>query len=62
MVRFRLVPYILLFLLVCAAVQGGAEAQDVSAPTPQPGTIIGTAMDTNSGTIPNASVVVQGIV
>ncbi|HEY6850147.1 MAG TPA: carboxypeptidase-like regulatory domain-containing protein [Terracidiphilus sp.] len=62
MVRFRLVPYILLFLLVCAAVQGGAEAQDVSAPAPQPATIIGTAMDTNSGTIPNASVVLQGIV
>jgi len=61
MVRIRLVPHILLFLLVCAAVKGVAEAQDVSAPAPEPGTIIGTAMDTNNGTIPNASVVVQGI-
>ena len=58
MVRIRLVPHILLFLLVCAAVKGVAEAQDVSAPAPEPGTIIGTAMDTNSGTIPNASVLV----
>jgi hypothetical protein len=62
MVRIRLVPHILLFLLVCATLKGVAEAQDVSAPAPEPGTIIGTAMDTNSGTIPNASVVVQGIV
>jgi hypothetical protein len=62
MVRIRLVPHILLFLLVCATLKGVAEAQDVSAPAPEPGTIIGTAMDTNSGTIPNASVLVQGIV
>jgi hypothetical protein len=61
MVRVRLQPYIHLFLLICAVVQGVAQAQDVSAPAPQPGTIVGTAMDTNGGTIPNASVVVQGI-
>jgi hypothetical protein len=61
MVRVRLLAYIHLFLLVCAVVQGAAQAQDVSAPAPQPGTIVGTAMDTNGGTIPNASVVVQGI-
>ena len=61
MVRFRLVPYIHLFLFVCAMVQGVAEAQDASAPAPQPGTIVGTVMDTNGGTIPNASIVLQGI-
>ena len=61
MVRIRLVPYVCLFLLVCAMGQGLAEAQDISAPAPQPGTIIGTATDTNGGTIPNASVVLQGI-
>jgi hypothetical protein len=61
MVRNRLLPYLRLFLLVCAVVRGIAEAQDVSAPAPQPGTIIGTVMDTNGGTIPNATVVLQGI-
>jgi hypothetical protein len=60
-VRVRLLPYIHLLLLVCAVVQGAAQAPDVSAPAPQPGTIVGTAMDTNGGTIPNASVLVQGI-
>lgn len=62
MVRIRLVPYVLFFLLLCPVLQGRAEAQDVSAPAPQPGTIIGTVKDTNGGTIPNASVVLQGIV
>jgi Carboxypeptidase regulatory-like domain len=62
MVRIRLVPYVHLFLLACAVgVQGLAKAQDVSAPSPQPGTVVGTATDTNGGTIPNALVVIQGI-
>ena len=62
MVRIRMLPYVHLFLLVCAVVQGSAEAQQLPAPAPQPGSIVGTAMDTNGGTIPNASVVVQGII
>lgn len=61
MVRIRLVPHILWFLLVCAAAKGVAEVQDVSAPAPEPGTISGSAMDTNGGSIPNTSVLVQGI-
>lgn len=61
MVRVRLLPYVQLFLLVCAVVQGVAETQDVSAPAPQPGIIVGTATDTNGGTIPNATVLLQGI-
>lgn len=61
MVRIRLLLYLQFLLLVCAVVQGEAEAQDVSAPAPQPATIVGTATDTNGGTIPNATVVLQGI-
>jgi hypothetical protein len=61
MVSIRLLPYVQLFVLVCAIVQGVAEAQDVSAPAPQPGTIVGTTMDTNGGTIADATVVLQGI-
>ena len=61
MARVRSVPYVQVFLLVCALIQAAADAQDLSAPAPQPGTIIGTATDTNGGTIPNALVVVQGI-
>jgi len=61
MVRIPLAPRVRLLLLVCAMVQGAAEGQSVSAPEPQPGTIIGTVVDTNGGTIPGASVVVQGI-
>lgn len=62
MVRIRPPRFVQLFLLFCAVVQGVAEEQDVSAPAPQPGTIIGTATDTNGGTIPNATVALQGIV
>jgi len=61
MVRIRLVCCVQLFLLVCAVAQGTAEAQRVSAPAPQPGTIVGTATDTNGGTIPDATVVLQGV-
>jgi hypothetical protein len=61
MVRIRLLTHVRVFLLVCAVVQGVAEAQDVSAPAPQPGTIVGTATDTNGGTIPDAIVVLQGV-
>jgi hypothetical protein len=61
MVRIRLLRYLQLFVLVCAVVQVVAEAQDVSAPTPQPATLVGTATDTNGGTIPNATVVLQGV-
>jgi hypothetical protein len=61
MVRIRLLPYVQWFLLLCAMVQGVAESEDVSAPAPQPGTIVGTTTDTNGGTIPNATIVLQGI-
>jgi hypothetical protein len=37
-----------------------AVAQQVLEPAPQSGTIIGTVLDVNGGTVPNASVVLQG--
>jgi hypothetical protein len=37
-----------------------AMSQQVSAPSPQPGTIIGTVLDVNGGVIPNAAVVLRG--
>lgn len=61
MVRIWLRPCVHLFLLVCAVVQVVAEAQEVSAPVPQPATVVGTVTDTNGGMIPNATVVLQGI-
>ena len=35
-------------------------AQTVSAPDPQPGTIVGTVVDINGGVVPNATVVLNG--
>jgi hypothetical protein len=46
-----------LFLLIATAI---ASAQEISAPTPQPGTIMGTVVDATGGVIPGASVVLQG--
>jgi len=37
-----------------------AMSQQVSAPSPQPGTIIGTVLDVNGGVLPNAAVVLRG--
>ena len=48
---------LLLFLLVTATI---VSAQEVSAPTPQPGTIMGTVVDTTGAVIPGATIVLQG--
>ncbi|HUO59744.1 MAG TPA: carboxypeptidase-like regulatory domain-containing protein [Candidatus Acidoferrales bacterium] len=48
---------VLLLLLVVASV---VSAQEISGPTPQPGTIMGTVVDTTGGVIPGATVVLQG--
>jgi hypothetical protein len=61
MLRFRLVLYIQFLILICAVERNIAEAQNVTAPAPQAGTIIGTVVDTNDGTIPGATVVLEGI-
>jgi len=47
-----------LFLCLWAATL--TMAQQVSAPEPQPGAIIGTVLDLNGNAVPNASVVLQG--
>jgi Carboxypeptidase regulatory-like domain len=61
MLRTRLVSHVYWFLFVCVLMQEAATAQDISAPAPHTATIVGTAMDTNGGSIPNASVLLQGI-
>ena len=48
---------VLLYLLVAAA--GAAQAQQISAPEPEAGTIIGTVLDTNEGVIPGTIVTLQ---
>jgi hypothetical protein len=60
MLRFRLLLFVCFLVLICAEDRRTAEAQEVSAPAPQAGTIIGTVIDTNGGTIPGAVVVLQG--
>jgi hypothetical protein len=47
-----------LFMCLCAATI--TLAQQVSAPSPQPGTIIGTVLDVNGGVVPKANVVLRG--
>lgn len=47
-----------LFVVVWAATT--AVAQQVSAPEPQPGTIVGTVLDFTGGVVPGATVVLEG--
>ena len=51
-------PVCPLFLYICAATT--TVAQQISAPEPRPGTIIGTVLDPNGATVPQASVVLGG--
>jgi hypothetical protein len=60
MTRFPVLVHLALLSLVCALASAIGNAQDVSAPAPQAGTIVGTVMDTNSGTIPGATVELEG--
>jgi hypothetical protein len=51
--------------LVCLAMAGfcvaaSVAAQQLSAPDPQPATIVGTALDVNGGVVPGATVVLNG--
>ena len=46
--------------LVCALITDAAAAQDISAPEPQTGTIIGTVTDVQDDLVPGATVVLEG--
>lgn len=48
------------FLLIFVSVVSAAVAQQISAPAPQTGTIIGTVIDVNEHTVSSASVVLEG--
>jgi hypothetical protein len=61
MLRFRPLLCLCLLVLVCVTQRRTAEAQDVSAPVPQAGTVIGTVLDTNHGTIPGATVTLDPV-
>jgi hypothetical protein len=56
MMRIRL----FLCTFMCALVMGAAAAQDVSAPEPQVGTIIGTVTNVRDDIVPGATVLLQG--
>jgi hypothetical protein len=47
-------------LILYLSITGAGLAQMNSAPKPQAGTIIGTVLDVNNGTVPGASVVLEG--
>jgi hypothetical protein len=49
-----------LCILVCALITDAAAAQDISAPEPQTGTIIGTVTDVQDDIVPGATVVLEG--
>jgi len=46
--------------VICASVICAADAQQISAPEPQTGTIIGTVIDVQNDIVPGASVVLEG--
>jgi len=47
-------------LVICLWAATITVAQQVSAPVPKPGTIIGTVQDVNGGVVPGATVVLRG--
>lgn len=57
MTRFQ---HLLCFLVLSVSVTCIAAGQQVSAPEPQTGTIIGTVIDVNNGTVPDATVALEG--
>jgi hypothetical protein len=55
------VKHYLFFLILGVSVTSAAVAQHlISAPEPQTGTIIGTVTDVNDGTVPGATVALEG--
>ena len=46
--------------LICLSFSAAATGQQISAPEPQAGTVIGTVIDINGGVIPRATVLLQG--
>ncbi|HEX3471363.1 MAG TPA: carboxypeptidase-like regulatory domain-containing protein [Silvibacterium sp.] len=54
------IRHYLCFLIFSASATGAAITQQISAPKPQNGTIIGTVIDVNGGTVPGATVVLEG--
>lgn len=46
--------------ILCLSLSDAALAQQVSAPEPQTGTIIGTVVDVNEGIVPGAAVLLEG--
>ena len=52
--------WLLIRVAIVLAMVAGLAAQDVNAPAPQPAGIIGTVTDVNNGTVPGATVVLQG--
>jgi hypothetical protein len=49
-----------LCLICCLSFSGAAAGQQISAPEPQAGTIIGTVIDVNGDVVPEATVLLQG--
>ena len=47
-------------LTICVLVAGSAAAQQISAPEPQAGSIVGTVTDVRNDVVPGATVVLQG--
>jgi hypothetical protein len=50
----------LCLIIVLVSLGDAALAQQISAPEPQTGTIIGTVIDENDGIVPGATIVLEG--
>jgi len=46
--------------LICLSISAAAAGQQISAPEPHAGTVVGTVIDINGGVIPGATVLLQG--
>src|SRR5690348_851051 len=56
----RQLPKFAYLILAGISMAVAAVAQQVSAPQPQPATIVGTVLDVNDGIVPGAKVVLRG--
>ena len=54
------INFLLCLILLCVSLRDAALAQQISAPDPQAGTVVGTVLDVNDGMVPGAIIVLEG--
>jgi hypothetical protein len=54
------INFLVCLIILCVSLRDAALAQQVSAPEPQAGAVVGTVLDVNDGIVPGAAIVLEG--